>query len=116
MVRNYYSYTEIESEKRNAELPLRFRYLTEFIFCLCTASKLSLLLLDSSDEFVIKYVLIIFDDFEEKERDSREELKVQRGLKVLTFLSCCVNKSFLGIYVLLLMDLAFFSRLKERGP
>ena len=116
MVRNYYSYTEMESGKRNAELPLCFRYLTVFLFCLRTPSKLNLLLLNSFDEFVIKYVLIIFDDFEEKERNSRGELKVQKDLKVLTFLSCCVNKGFLGIYVLLLMHLAFFSRLKERRP
>ena len=54
-------------------------------FCLLTASKLNLLLLASFDEFVIKHVLIIFDDFEEKERNSRGELKMQRGLEGATF-------------------------------
>ena len=56
----------MESGKRSAELPRCFRYLTVFLFCLCTVSKLFLLLLKKFAEFVIKCVLIIFDDFEER--------------------------------------------------
>ena len=58
-----------------------------FLFCLCTVSKLNLFLLDCFDEFVIKYLLIIFDDFEEKGRNSicwqRDLNKVSTVFKLL---------------------------------
>ena len=93
----------MESGKRSAELPRCFRYLTVFLFCLCTVPKLFLLLLKKFAEFVIKCVLNIFDDFEE----SDDIQSVGRGTW-----RCCVTKNFLEAYVPLLI----FIRLKERRP
>lgn len=48
--------------KSNAELPPCFRYLSVFLFLSVHNIEIKLVF----GEFVIKYVVIIFDDFEER--------------------------------------------------